>query len=88
MNVEKGRRLVAAVDDMQKVSDDADLALETEMSEESEKEFDRAYLAYWQAVNDLAAYLTETVPGLDETAAKKMALHKRDEIKALFDRAQ
>jgi len=39
-------------------------------------------------VNDLAAFLMENIPGLDETTAKKMALHKRGEIKALFDRAQ
>lgn len=88
MNIEKGKLLITAVDDMQKISDNADAALETEATEESEKEFDRAYLAYWEAVNDLAAFLVENIPDLDLTTAKKMALHKREDIKALFDRAQ
>lgn len=88
MDINKGKKLISAVDSKQKVSDELDRVFETELTDETEREWDRAYKAYWDAVNDLAAFLVENIPGLDEVTAKKMALHKRDEIKALFDRAQ
>lgn len=88
MNIDKCKKLVQVVDAQEKISDEWDQALEIDMSEETEIEFDRAYKAYWDAVNELAAFLVENVPGLDEKTAKRMALHKREEIKALVERAR
>ncbi|MDL2274440.1 hypothetical protein LJC34_07900 [Oscillospiraceae bacterium OttesenSCG-928-G22] len=85
MNIRKGKELLQAVDTRERISDEWDRVLETDMSDENEVEFDLAYKAYWAAVNDLTAFLVESVPGLNEITAKKMALHKRADIVALFE---
>ena len=53
----------------------------------TEAEQDTAYTLYWETINKIAALLCKVI-NIDENTAKKMAVHKKDEIIALINRAE
>ena len=88
MAFERGKALIEKVNDaefaQQYVSECADYLEEDDL----EAAEDEAYKRYWNALQELAEYLSVTVVGIDKRTAWDMAKNKRDEMLNLFNRAK
>jgi len=71
--------------EIKKMIENAEICHALAMTSEDKDASDEAYATYWQHITGIAAAITEMTSGaIDAETAKKMAVHKPQQIKALF----
>lgn len=88
VSISKLQKLIRNIEYWDVISKDIDDRWSEDLGNaEIEAEWDKAYNEYWNAINEMVAYIVE-ITDIEKMVATKMAIHKRNEILAIVEKAK